>query len=315
MDFSIVIPIYNETDNIPKLHQRIRQSLDSRQYNYEIIYVNDGSTDGSSDILTGLANSESQVRCLHFRRNTGQTAALSAGIQHAVGDIIIPMDGDNQNDPADIPKLLEKLDEGYDVVSGWRKDRKDTFINRTLPSRIANWLISRIGGVHLHDYGCTLKAYRRDVIQDVKLYGEMHRFIPIYAHDQGARITEIPVTHHPRKYGKTKYGISRTYKVILDLLLIKFMDRYLHNPIHLFGGFGLISVLLSLLCFFLMIYYKFWGGKTFIETPLPQLAILFFLMGFMALLIGFIAELLMRTYYESQNKWAYSIKKKENFPN
>ena len=238
---------------------------------------------------------------------------MMAGIDAASGDILIPMDGDLQNDPSDIPRLLAKLDEGYDVVSGWRNDRKDASIKRKLPSKIANWLISKISGVHLHDYGCTLKAYKRDVIKDVKLYGEMHRFIPIYACWLGGKVAEIPVTHHPRIHGQSKYGLERIIKVILDLILVKFMAKYSQKPMYVFGGFGLFSVLLSFLCFALMLCYKFFGNKSFVETPLPMLAVLFFLMGFVCILMGFIAEMLMRTYFESQGKATYLIDYTRNF--
>ena len=309
---SIVIPVFNEEDNIEPLYQDLKQVLNTMDRRYEVIFVDDGSADGSFRVLKRLAERDESLRIIQFRRNFGQTAAMSAGIEFASGDVIIPVDGDNQNDPEDIPRLLDKIEEGYDVVSGWRRNREDRFITRILPSKIANWLISKISGVRLHDYGCTLKAYKKEVIKDVKLYGEMHRFVPIYASWQGANVTEMIVKHRPRKFGKSKYGISRTFRVILDLVLIKFLERYSQNPIHLFGGFGLLNFLLSFISFVLMIYYKFWGGKSFIQTPLPQLVVLFFLMGFLSILIGFIAEILMRTYYESQNKRVYSIKDKLN---
>ena len=308
MNLSILLPIHNEEENIAALCERLIAVLEGLGDPFEVLMVDDGSTDRTGEILDDLARGDDRLRVIHFRRNYGQTAAIMAGIDHCSGEVIIPMDGDNQNDPADIPRLLDKIREGYDVVSGWRRDRKDGRFLRIFPSRIANWIISWISGVKLHDYGCTLKAYRRDVIKDVRLYGEMHRFIPIYASWQGAAVIELPVTHHPRRFGRSHYGISRTSRVILDLLLIRFLDRYSRNPIHLFGGFGLFSFLLALLCFALMIYYKFWGGKTFVETPLPVLTVFFFMIGFMAILIGFIAEILMRTYYESQRKPTYSVK-------
>jgi glycosyltransferase involved in cell wall biosynthesis len=307
-DLSIVIPIHNEADSIPSLYQELRTTLKTTGKTFEIIMINDGSEDESEEILNRLGKEDRGLKIIHFRRNYGQTAAIMAGIDHASGDIVIPIDADNQNDPADIPRLLTKIDEGFDVVSGWRRDRKDRRFFRVLPSRIANLAISKISGIRLHDYGCTLKAYKRDVIKDVKLYGEMHRFIPIYASWQGARVAEIVVRHHPRTQGNSHYGISRTSRVVLDLLLIRFLDKYSRNPIHLFGGFGLFNFLLALVSFGLMVYYKFWGGKSFIETPLPILIVFFLLIGVMAIFIGFVAEILMRTYYESQKRGPYTIK-------
>jgi len=310
---SIIIPIFNEEGNIEQLYEELLKVMGKNPYNFEIILVNDGSTDSSRQKLDAIAEQDRNVKIIHFKRNFGQTAAMMAGIDATSGDILIPMDGDLQNDPSDIPRLLEKLDEGYDVVSGWRKDRKDASIKRNLPSKIANWLISKISGVYLHDYGCTLKAYKKDVIKGVRLYGEMHRFIPIYASWQGGKVTEIPVNHHPRIHGKSKYGLERILKVVLDLILVKFMAKYSQKPMHVFGGFGFLSILLSFLCFGLMLYYKFFGAKSFIETPLPMLAVLFFLMGFICILMGFIAEMLMRTYFESQGKTTYLIDYTKNF--
>lgn len=301
---SIIVPVFNEEANVAELHRRIVEVCNRHGYVYEIIFVDDGSTDRTGETLRSLA----PLKYIRLRLNTGQTAAMMAGIDHAGGDIIIPIDGDMQNDPADIPKLLDKINEGYDVVSGWRKDRKDHALKRNLPSRIANSLISRISGVHLHDYGCSLKAYKRDVIKGVKLYGEMHRFIPIYATWQGARVSEVPVTHHARKFGVSKYGIGRTFKVVLDLIVIKFLQKYAQSSIYVFGGFGLLNILLSLLSFLLMIYFKFWGGKDFVQTPLPMLVVLFFVIGSQSILMGLIAEMLNRTYHESQQKPVYSIK-------
>ena len=250
---------------------------------------------------------DARVRIIRFRRNFGQTAALSAGIDHALGDIIVPMDGDLQNDPIDIPRLLEKIDEGYDVVSGWRVNRQDP-IGRRLPSQIANRLISWISGVRLHDYGCSLKAYRRDVLEDVRLYGEMHRFVPIYASWQGARVTELPVTHHPRTRGKSNYGIERTIKVVLDLIVVKFLSSYATKPIYVFGGFGVVSLMLAVLTFLWMLYYKVMGLKDFVQTPLPMVVAMFLLVGCLGVLLGLVAELSVRTYYESQGKRTYSIR-------
>lgn len=309
---SVIIPIYNEKQSIPVLYNKVSLVLKKIKNPYEIIFINDGSLDGSYDILNNIAKKDKHIKIIHFKRNFGQTAAMMAGIDFALGDIIIPMDGDLQNDPVDIPKLLKKLNEGFDVVSGWRKDRKDNTIKRNLPSRIANKLISIFSGVHLHDYGCSLKAYKKEVIKTIKLYGEMHRFIPIYAAWEGAKVAELPVKHHPRKYGKSKYGINRTFKVILDLIVIKFLANYSQKPIYLFGGFGLISFFLSFLFFVLMIYYKYWGGKSFIETPLPMVVVLTIVVGFQSIFLGFIAEILNRTYHEAQDKPIYLIKEIKN---
>jgi len=304
---SIIIPLYNEEDNIEPLYAKLDTVLGSLGHPYEVILVNDGSTDNTRARIDAVAVRDERVRVVHLRRNFGQTPAMMAGIDAARGDILIPMDGDLQNDPADIPKLLAKLDEGYDVVSGWRKDRKDNPIKRNLPSRMANALISFISGVHLHDYGCSLKAYRRDIIKGVKLYGEMHRFIPIHAAWQGARVTEVSVTHHPRIHGASKYGIERTLKVILDLMTVKFLDKYAQKPMYLFGGFGLGSIALSMLFFVFMLYCKLFLNKSFIETPLPLAVVMFMLIGIIAVFMGLIAEILMRTYHESQDKPTYIV--------
>ena len=304
---SIIIPLYNEEDNIEPLYAKLDTVLGSLGHPYEVILVNDGSTDDTRSRIDAVASRDERVRVVHLRRNFGQTPAMMAGIDAARGDILIPMDGDLQNDPADIPRLLAKLDEGYDVVSGWRKDRKDNPIKRNLPSRMANALISFISGVHLHDYGCSLKAYRRDIIKGVKLYGEMHRFIPIHAAWQGARVTEVSVTHHPRIHGASKYGIERTLKVILDLMTVKFLDKYAPKPMYLFGGFGLGSIALSMLFFLFMLYCKIFLNKSFIETPLPLAVVMFMLIGIIAVFMGLIAEILMRTYHESQDKPTYIV--------
>ena len=246
MKISIVIPIYNEVESIPHLNAAILTAMQDNDY--EVIYIDDGSTDRSIDALEELASEfPDRVRVIEFRRNFGQTAALAAGIENARGDVIVTLDADMQNDPADIPKLIQYIEDGYDVASGWRVDRKDSFLTRTIPSRAANWLISRVTGVRLHDYGCTLKAYRREVLQGFHLYGEMHRFIPAYAGGVGARIVEVPVQHHPRRYGKAKYGLERTAKVILDLFTVKFLISFSNKPIYLFGGTGLILIAISLL--------------------------------------------------------------------
>ena len=311
MKLSIIIPIYNEENNIPELFKNIFSSLD--QYNFEIIAVNDGSKDNSWKELEKLAIQNTEIKLINFIRNFGQTAAINAGIKNASGDIIILIDSDLENDPNDIPLLLAKLNEGFDVVSGWRKKRwKGDFFTRKLPSVFANKIISYISGVPLHDYGCTLKAYKREVIEHVTLYGEMHRFIPIYAKWYGGKVAEVPVSYTPRKFGKSNYGISRVYKVILDLLLIKFLDKYMNKPIHFFGGAGLLSFLLAFSLFGIAIYLKAAGIKNFSQTQLVTLSAFFGATGVQFILIGVVSEMLMRTYYESQNKTPYIIKKTVN---
>ena len=310
---SIVVPVYNERENLPLLHEAIHRALAQCRHAWEVVLVDDGSTDGSADVLRRLAAEDPEhVRVVFLRRNFGQTAAIAAGIDHAQGEIIVLMDADLQNDPADIPLLLAKLDEGYDVVSGWRRDRQDAFLTRTLPSRLANALISWVTGVHLHDYGCTLKAYRREVLKGFRLYGEMHRFIPAYAAAVGARITEIPVRHHPRKFGRSKYGLMRTLKIILDLFTVKFLLSFFHKPIYLFGGMGLTLILPStLLLVFLIIRRIFWG-VALMTSPLFQLSLMFIILGFQAILMGLIAELLVRTYHEAQGKPTYTVRETLN---
>jgi len=243
-----------------------------------------------------------------LRRNFGQTAAIAAGIDHSSGEIIVLMDADLQNDPLDIPILLEKIDEGYDVVSGWREKRQDTFITRTLPSLFANKLISLVTGVHLHDYGCTLKAYRREVLTGFRLYGEMHRFIPVYANSVGAKIVEIPVRHHPRKYGKAKYGLERTFKVILDLFTVKFLNSYANKPIYLFGGTGIVIMGISGLILLYLFFRKILAHIAVLDSPLFMLSSMFFILGFQSILMGLIAELLVRTYHEAQHKTTYTMR-------
>ena len=308
LDLSIVIPIYNEEENLPILYEKLKAVLDNLGKSYEIIFVNDGSTDRSWEIIKELAEKDPHVVGVNFRKNFGQTAAMSAGFEVAQGDVIITMDGDLQNDPEDIPKLLEELNKGYDIVSGWRKDRKDAFISRTLPSRIANWLISRVTGVHLHDYGCSLKAYKADVAKRLDYYGEMHRFLPALAKSVGAKITEIPVKHHPRIYGKSKYGISRTFKVILDLFLVKFLLDYKTKPLRVFGGVGLILFIIGALSLLYLIGIKLFLGEDIGQRPLLIFGTLLVLSGIQLISTGIVAELIMRTYYESQEKRPYIIK-------
>jgi glycosyltransferase involved in cell wall biosynthesis len=309
---SITVPVYNEAANIGPLYEGLVAALDPLGKPYEIVVVNDGSQDGSDKALDALAAKDARVKVVHFRRNYGQTAAMMAGIRYASGEIIIPMDGDLQNDPADIPRLLAKLEEGYDVVSGWRKDRKDDPISRNIPSRLANWLISRISGVHLHDYGCSLKAYRRDVVKGVKLYGEMHRFIPIYATWEGGKVTEVVVTHHPRAHGSSKYGMNRVVKVLLDLVVVQFLARYASRPIYLFGGCGIVALLGASAAGVWAVYLKYFESTSFIQTPLPLLVVLLTLTGGMSILMGLLAEIIMRTYYESQGKAVYLVRSTSN---
>ena len=304
--FSIVIPIYNEEDNIVKLSDSILNALPNLKY--EILFINDGSTDNSEEIIEKLTNNHTNIHLINLRRNYGQTAAMQAGFDHSKGDIVIPMDGDLQNDPRDIPLLLNKINEGYDVVSGWRKDRLDKKLTRVIPSKIANHLISKISGLPLHDYGCTLKAYKKEVLNEIKLYGEMHRFIPIYASWEEAKVTEIPVRHHARIAGKTKYGLSRIPKVILDILVIRFFDKSLDRPIHLFGKFGLFMFFLAFVLALLALYLKIFMNTSFILTPLPLLVVFFTMSGLLCIFIGLLAEIQSRIYFESINRPSYLIK-------
>jgi glycosyltransferase involved in cell wall biosynthesis len=311
-ELSLFLPVLDEESNLRPMHAKIQSALDALGKTAEVIYVDDGSNDKSLSILKEIAAEDDRVRVISLRRNYGQTAAMSAGIDAAKGEILIPMDADLQNDPADIKRLLDKLDEGYDVVSGWRKNRQDKLISRKIPSQIANRIISWIGGVKLHDYGCSLKAYRRDVIQDVKLYGEMHRFIPIYASWAGARVTEIPVDHHARTMGKSKYGISRTIKVVFDLMTIKFMASYQTKPIYVFGTFGVIAFLLAMIAGIWAIVLKFYG-TSFILTPLPVITVVMLAISVQFFLMGLLAELSVRTYHESQDKAIYAVREKIGF--
>jgi glycosyltransferase involved in cell wall biosynthesis len=310
---SVVIPIYDEEENIPSLLEQLRSALKRLGLRYEIIAVDDGSRDNGAAVLKRYAAEIPELKIVRLRRNSGQAAAIMAGLERATGEVIVTIDADLQNDPDDIAKLVAKLNEGYDVVSGWRKDRHDHPLYRNLPSRIANRLISRISGIYLHDYGCTLKACRRSVIRDIRLYGEMHRFIPIYAHWLGARVTEIEVKHHPRRFGHSKYGLERIIKVVLDLVVIIFLDRYLVKPIYLFGSVGLGMLGLSLLVFLWMVGLRVFEGTSFISTPLPPLAAIFGAVGVIALLLGLLAEIVMRTYFESQGRRAYLVGELVNF--
>lgn len=305
---SVVIPVYNEEENIPLLHECLSRVLREQDYSYEVIYVDDGSTDGTFSQLQSLAMRDQQVRVIQLRRNFGQTAAFAAGVDYSAGQVLVFMDGDLQNDPIDIPRLLAKLDDGYDVVSGWRKNRKDAQLSRKLPSRLANRLISQVTGVHLHDYGCSLKAYRWEVFQHVRLYGEMHRFLPAYIALTGAAIAEIEVTHHPRRFGVSKYGISRTWRVLLDLATLKFLGKYRTRPLHAFGIPGLLSMLVAVLLAFMLTCQKIFFRQDHRFVPISLLFFGFVSFGAQCILLGLVAELLMRTYYESQGKPIYAVR-------
>lgn len=304
---TVMVPVFNEVEAIGPLYEATKRVMDDLGRPWEMIFVNDGSTDGSDRKLDEIAASATNVRVLHFRRNFGQTAAMMAGFDHARGEVIIPMDGDFQNDPSDIPRMLEKINEGYDVVSGWRKDRQDNALQRNLPSIMANRLISRVSGVALHDFGCSLKAYRAEVIKGVRLYGEMHRFLPIYAKWHGARITEIPVNHHARKTGSSKYGLERVIKVIFDLLTVKFMDKFMLKPMYLFGFWGMLFFFASLV-FVIWTFYMRTQGYFFTQTPLPMMAVFSFMTGIICGLMGLLAEMITRTFYEAQNKPTYILR-------
>lgn len=306
-DLSIVVPIHNEYENLPRLLEAIVGVLKTAQYSYEIICVDDGSTDGSSDLLKELAQERTDLRAIILRRNYGQTAAMAAGFRFAQGKIIITMDGDLQNDPADIPMLIDKLNEGYDLVSGWRKNRQDATISRKIPSKIANWLIGQVTGVKVHDYGCSLKVYRSELVADMNLYGELHRFLPALAFIEGARITEVPVRHHARQFGKSKYGIDRTFRVVMDLMTVFFMRKFLTRPMHVFGLLGFFSMLLGVAIGLYLTSLKLSFGES-INRPLLTLAVVLLLTGVQLFSFGLLAELLMRTYHESQGRPIYRVR-------
>ena len=309
MIVSLIIPVYNENEILFELVDSLYDNLRGQPFQWEVIFVDDGSDDDSFNHLKAIARKHpTEIVVIGLKRNFGQTTAIAAGIDYARGDILVLMDADLQNDPSDIPGLLAKIDEGYDVVSGWRFDRKDKYLTRILPSRIANRLISWVTGVHLHDYGCTLKAYRKDTLSGFRLYGEMHRFIPAYAANVGANITEVKVKHHPRKSGKTKYGIERIFKVILDLFTVKFLISYSQKPLYLFGGLGLLLLTGGLGILFFLFIRRFSFGISPFDSPLFPSSILIVLMGFQSVLMGLIAELLVRTYHEAQNKPTYTIR-------
>jgi glycosyltransferase involved in cell wall biosynthesis len=309
---SIIVPIYNERENLEPFITALTQALNPTGEDYEILLIDDGSTDGSDSYIAALAERNPRIRAIQFRRNFGQTAAMAAGFDHASGGILIPIDADLQNDPYDIPSVLAKLREGYDVVSCWRQNRQDTWLTRKLPSKLANALISYISGVRLHDYGCTLKGYRREVVEHIRLYGEMHRFIPVYASWAGARVTEIPVRHHARQAGSSKYGLGRTFKVILDLITVKMLGSYSTKPMYFFGGVGLLSCGGAFFCALWTLFDKYVNGVKAHNNPLLLLAVFLFLLGIQFVLMGLVAELVIRTYFESQGKSPYIVRQKWN---
>ncbi len=312
MKISLSVPVYNEREALTPLFEKVQRVMRAHYGDdWEIIFVNDGSHDGSEKLLDDLASKNPEVKVVHFRRNFGQTAAMMAGFDFAQGETIIPLDGDGQNDPEDIPRIVAKLDEGYEVCSGWRKDRQDNALQRNIPSIFANKLISIVSGVELHDFGCSLKAYRTEVIKGVRLYGEMHRFLPIYAKWHGARITELPVNHHARKTGHSKYGLERVLKVVMDLLTVRFMDRYMLKPMYLFGFWGFLFLCGSV-GFTAWALYMRTRGYFFTQTPLPMMAVFSFMTGVICFLMGLLAEMVTRTFHESQNKSIYMVRDTRN---
>lgn len=312
LDISVVIPLYNEEESIPELYQKLTAVLEEYNRPYEIIIVDDGSKDGSFPLLRQLALEDQRLRVVRFRRNFGQTAAFSAGFDHAHGEVIITMDADLQNDPRDIPKLMEQMDAGYDIVSGWRKDRQDRFLDRKLPSIIANRLISNVTDVRLHDYGCSLKAYRREILRDVHLYGELHRFIPALASQVGGAVTEVPVNHYARKFGTSKYGISRTVRVVLDLITVWFLGSYATRPLHVFGTLGLLSSAIGTLFIFYLTFVKYIYLEDIGSRPLLLFAVLLIVVGVQFITMGLLGEMIIRTYHESQNKPIYIVREVVN---
>lgn len=313
MKLSVIIPVFNEVENVPLLYESLISVLKKLDRTYEIIFIDDGSVDGTQSVLTQLAELNPQLKVIFFRRNYGQTAALSAGFNCASGEIILAMDGDLQNDPHDIYRLVNEIDRGFDVVSGWRKNRQDAFWTRKIPSFFANKIISWIGGVPLKDYGCTLKAYRASFVKNIKLFGEMHRFIPLYAYSMGARIAEIPVNHHPRRQGKSKYNTNRTFKVLLDLVTVKFLGTFSTKPIYMFGGLGMLCVFLGILASVITLIQKFVYGIWVHRNPMISISIFFLLVGFQFVMMGLLAEIMIRIYYDSQDRPTYWIRETLNF--
>ena len=310
---SLSIPVYNEREALEPLFQKVKHVMDRHGKPWEIIFVNDGSHDGSEEVLDRLASGHPEVKVVHFRRNFGQTAAMMAGFDFASGEVVIPMDGDGRNDPEDIPKMLARLEEGYDVCSGWRKDRQDKALQRNLPSIMANKLISAVSGVKLHDFGCSLKAYRAEFIKGVRLYGEMHRFLPVYAKWHGARITEIPVNHYARTSGSSKYGLERVLKVLMDLMTVKFLDKYMLKPMYLFGFWGVVFFVASFTFTIWAFYMRYVESYWFTQTPLPMMAVFSFMTGVICILMGLLAEMTTRTFHESQGKSIYMVRETRNF--
>jgi len=308
LKISIILPVLNEEENLEDMNAEITGVVENMEVDYEIIYIDDGSTDKSFDILSSLRQKNQNIKVIQFRRNFGQTASLAAGFDHATGDVIITMDSDRQNDPKDIPMLLEKINEGYDLVSGWRFDRQDAWLSRKLPSKLANGLISSITGVKLHDYGCSLKAFRKEVVENLRLYGEMHRFIPAIASWMGVRIAEVKVNHRARVAGTSKYGISRTFRVILDLVTVKFLLQYSARPIHFFGGIGMASGATGFLIAFVMLIQKLFFDVALGDRPLLLLAVLLMFIGIQFITFGLLGELMTRTYHETQDKPIYAIR-------
>ena len=309
LDLSVIIPVYNEQDNLVSLYDETVKAIEGK-FSFEIIFTDDGSSDNSPQILKELQAKDNRIRVILLRRNFGQTAAMSAGFDYARGKIIVPLDGDGQNDPADIPKLIDKLNEGYDIVSGWRKDRKDKTMTRKIPSMIANWIIGKMTGVKLHDYGCSLKAYRRDVLKSIRLYGEMHRFIPALASWSGAKITEMEVNHRPRTAGVAKYGLERIVKVVLDLMTVKFLGSYATKPIYIFGGLGILSGIASVISGLAVLYLKFISPQhlSMNRNPLLIFSAILFIATIQFILMGLLAEMVVRTYHESQDRPIYAIR-------
>ena len=308
INLSIVIPIYNEKESVGRLYSRLNKTLSKLKIKYEVILIDDGSTDGTYEELKKINKKNSSYKIIRFRRNFGQTSAMSAGFHYSSGDVIITLDADLQNDPKDIPAILKKLDEGYDIVSGWRRERKDKAVSRRFPSIVANKIISRLSGVYLHDYGCTLKAYRKEVIENIELYGEMHRYIPAVASRMGVSVAEIPVTHHSRKYGKSKYGISRTIRVILDIITIKFLLSYSQRPIQIFGLLGLLSGSAGFIITAYLIIMRIFFNQSLADRPLFILSIFMIFIGIQLITMGLLAEINMRIYHEAQDKPTYVIR-------
>jgi glycosyltransferase involved in cell wall biosynthesis len=312
VELSVLIPVYNEAESVPELRDRLTSALDAVTWNWEVVFANDGSTDGSGALLDAIAAADCRFKIVHLRRNFGQTAALMAALDHSRGTVIVMMDADLQNDPADVGELLRTLESGYDVVSGWRTDRRDKEWGRRWPSRLANMLISRLSGVHLHDYGCTLKAYRRWTIENIRLYGEMHRYIPVYASWQGARVIEVPVQHLPRKYGQSKYGLSRATRVFLDLLVIYFFDQALDRPMQFFGKLGLYALLGSFAAGVWAVWLRVFEHTSFIQTPLPLLVTLLAITALLCCCLGILSEMVMRTYFAVGDRRAYLVARTTN---